>query len=73
MGEIEDFIGCTIKREFTKMTPNISQLDLINYMTQGFNKDMKSLMTFNNPATPNKGVLRNQETDIKILDSLQKR
>ena len=37
MGELEEFIGCTIKRDLTKMTLKISQTDLINKMTQGFN------------------------------------
>ena len=34
-------------------------------MTRGFNKDMKSLITFNTPATPHKGVVNIQETDKK--------
>ena len=34
-------------------------------MNQGFNKDMKSLMTFNTPATPHKGILLNKETNTK--------
>ena len=59
MGELEDFIGCTIKRDLTKMTLNISQPDIINKTTQGFNEDMQSLMTFNTPATSHKGVVRN--------------
>ena len=37
MGNIEDFVGCTIKRSFTKITPNTSKPDLINKTTQGFN------------------------------------
>ena len=60
MGELEDFIGCSIKRDLTKMTLNISQPDIINKTTQGFNEDMQSLMTFNTPATSHKGVVRNQ-------------
>ena len=35
-------------------------------INQGFIKEMKSLMTFNNPATPHKGVVSYQETDTKI-------
>ena len=54
MGEIEDFVGCTIKRNLTSTTLNIYQPDLITKTTQGFNKDTKSLMTINNPATPHK-------------------
>ena len=42
-------------------------------MNQGFNEDMKSLMTFNTPATTHKGIVHNQETDTKILYNLQKR
>ena len=34
-------------------------------MTQGFNEVAKSLMTFNTPATPYKGIVGNQETEIK--------
>ena len=34
---------------------------------------MKSLMTFNTPATPHKVFVRNQETDTKISYNLQKR
>ena len=49
MGEIEDFIVYTVKCDLTKMTLKISQPDLINKMTQVFNKDVKSLMTFNTP------------------------
>ena len=41
MGELEDFIGCIIKCDLTKMNLNISQIDIINNMTQGFNEDMK--------------------------------
>ena len=55
------------------MTLNISQPDLINKMTQGFKEDVKSLMNFNTPATPHKGVVRHQEKDTKISDDLQKR
>ena len=51
MGELEDFVGCTIKRDLTKITLNISHPDLINKMTQGFNEYKESLMTYNNTAT----------------------
>ena len=54
------------------MTLNIYQLDLISNMTQGFNEYMKSLMTFNTPATPHEGIVRNLETDTKISYNLQK-
>ena len=47
------------------MNLNISQPDIMNKMTQGFNGDVKSLMTFNNPATPHNGIVSNQETDTK--------
>ena len=72
MGELEDFIGCMIKRDLTKMTLNICQPDPINRMIRGFNGDMKSLMTFNTPATPYKGVLLNKKIDTKASDDLQK-
>ena len=38
MGESEDFVKFTIKRDLTKVTLNISQLHLINKKIQGFNK-----------------------------------
>ena len=66
MGELEEFIGFTIKRDLTNMTPKISQPDLIKNMIQVFDKDVKSLMTFNTPATPHKGILLNKETNTKI-------
>ena len=37
MGEIEDFVGCTIKCGLTKTTLTIYQPDLLTKMTQGFN------------------------------------
>ena len=52
MGELEDFTWFTIKRDLTKTNLNIYQPDLINKMTQVFNKNVKSLMTFNILATP---------------------
>ena len=55
------------------MTPKIYQLDLIIKITQVFNKDVKSLKTFNTPATPHKWFLRNQETAKKISCDLQNR
>ena len=60
MGELEDFTWFTIKRDLTKTNLNIYQPDLINKMTQVFNKNVKSLMTFNILATPHKGIVRNQ-------------
>ena len=60
MGELEDLAGCTIKRDITKMTINISQPDIITKMPQEFNKNEKSLITFNIPATPHKWIVRNQ-------------
>ena len=37
MGELEGFVGCTIKRDLIKMTLKIYQLNIITNMTQGFN------------------------------------
>ena len=42
MGELKDFIKCTINHELTKTTLKISQPDLITKMTQGFNEDVKT-------------------------------
>ena len=60
MSELEDFVGCMIKRDLTKTTINISQPDLITNMTQGFNEDVKSLMNLNTPNTTHKGIVCNQ-------------
>ena len=60
MGELEDLAGCTINRDITKMTINISQPDIITKMPQEFNKNEKSPITFNTPATPHKWIVRNQ-------------
>ena len=65
MGELEDFVGCMIKHDHTNMTLIISQLVLINKITQGFNEDVKSLMTFNIPDKSHKGDVRNQLKDTK--------
>ena len=73
MGPLEDFVGCTIKCGLSKKNIKISQPHLILKMTQLFNKDVKSLVTGNCPATPYKGIVRNQETDPKISNHLQKR
>ena len=70
MGDQEDFIGCTIKREITKMKLKISQPDLINKTTKVFNKDVKSLMAFNTPATSHKGIVYNQEKVTNISYNL---
>ena len=72
MVKLEEFIGCTIKCDITKMTLNISQPDISKKMTQGFNKDVKSLMTFNTPDTPHQGIVCNQEKYTNISDNLQK-
>ena len=73
MGELEDFVGCMIKRDLTKMTLKISQPRLINKTNQVFNKDMKSLLAFNTPYQRHKGIVHNQETDEKISCNIQKR
>ena len=73
MGELEDYKKCVIKRDLTKITLNIFQPDIINNMTQGFNKDVKSLMTFNTLDIPHTVIVSNQETDTKIPYNLQKR
>ena len=41
------------------MTINIYKPNLMIKMTQGFNEDMKSVMTLNNLDTPQKGIVRN--------------
>ena len=73
MSELEDFVGCAIKRDLTNMTLNISQPDIINKIYHRFNRDVKSLMIFNNPATLHKGIASNQETVTKIPYDIHKR
>ena len=73
MGEKEDFVGCKIKRDLSKMTLKISQLDIINKMDKGFIEDMKSLMTFNSPDKPHKRIVNNQGTDTKKSYDIHKR
>ena len=63
---LEYLVGCKIKCYLTKITLNIYQPRLITITTQGFNEDVKSIMTFNVPATPHKVIVRNQETDTKV-------
>ena len=55
------------------MNVSISQPDIINNMNQVFKGDLKSLMTFNTPATPHKGIVSNQETDTNISYDINKR
>ena len=54
MCEIEEFIGCKIKRDLTKVTLKIYQPGLINKITQWSNEGVRSLMIFDTPATPHK-------------------
>ena len=68
MDEIEDFIGCMINHDLTNITLNISQPNIINKTNQGFKEDVKSLMNFNTPAIPHKGIVRNKETYTKLSD-----
>ena len=55
MGELEYLVGCTIKCDFTKKTLKISKPHLITKITQGFNKDVLSLVIFNTPTTLHNG------------------
>ena len=60
MSELENFWGCTIKHDLTKMTLNIYQTHLITKMAQVFNNYVKSLMTFNASSILHKGIVNNQ-------------
>ena len=42
MCELEDFVGCEIKRNITKKTLKISQPYIITNMTQALNEDVNS-------------------------------
>ena len=61
MGPLEDFVGCTINLDLINTTLMISQLHLIKKMSEEFNNNMKTIMNFNTPDTPHKGIARNQE------------
>ena len=67
MGEPEEFIRFTIKRDLTKMTLKFFQPNLMTKMTLGLNEEVKSLMIFNTPGKPHRGNVSNQEIDTKIL------
>ena len=73
MGELEDFIGCTINHDLTKTNHNIYQPYLSTNMNQVFNGEVESLMTFTTPATLHKGIVSNRETGTNISNDLQKR
>ena len=60
-----------IRRDLTKMTLDIYETDIITKITQRFNEDVKSHMTYNAPDTPHKGILHNQETDKNIIHSIE--
>ena len=47
MCELEKLIGCTLNCDLTSTTLNIYQPDPFKNTTQGFKKDVKSLMTIN--------------------------
>ena len=70
---LEYFVECMIRNELTKMDLNIYQPHIITKITQGFNEELESLMTFNTPATPHNGIVHNQEADKQILNDIQKR
>ena len=73
IGELEEILECVIKRDLTNMNLNKSQPDMINKMNQGFNRDMKSLMTFNAPDITHKGIVSNQESEKIISCDIHKR
>ena len=68
----DSYAGCTINCDLTKMTINITHLDLITKTTQGFKEDMKSIMNFNTSATQQKGISYKQETDTKLSYNIHK-
>ena len=63
MGKLEEFVVCSIRGVLTKITLKTYQPHIINRTNQGSNKGVKSLMTFNTPDKPHKGVVLSQETD----------
>ena len=74
MVELEDLVGCKIKRDLTKMTINISQPDITNNMDQLFNKEMKQCINFNNQATPQRGLCvieKRTQNNIPYIEKIQ--
>ena len=51
----------------------MSEPNIISNITQGFNYDVKSLMTSNTPAIPHKGVVHKQETGTKTNQIIYRR
>ena len=41
MGDLEDFIGCTFKRDLTNMTLKIYQTNKVNKMNRGFKEGVQ--------------------------------
>ena len=72
MIKLEDFLVCMINCELNKTILKASQTRQINKTTQGFNKDVESLMILNTPDTPYKGIVCNQEICTKKSYNSQK-
>ena len=70
---MEKILGYKIKRDLNNITLNISQSHLISKLTQGFNDEVKSLMTLNTPMQHTSGLYKKKETGTNISKYLQKR
>ena len=71
MGELEDFLGYEIERGLTNKTLNIYQPHLITKITQGFNKDVKSLITFNTQLHRIRGLYGIKKQTQNIIGSTE--
>ena len=71
--KIDDFAEFIIKCDLTKMTLKISQPHIITKMNQGFDEDVKSIITFNNPDKPPTRILHNKGIYTEKSKYLQKR
>ena len=66
IGELEEFIGCTLNHDLTNTTLNISQPHIITNMSQGYNEGIKSIINFNTKDKTHKGIVGNQENTRKF-------
>jgi hypothetical protein len=67
---IEDFIGCNIKRDGNKIL--LSQPDLIKKMVEKFESKIKDLKEYETPAPASSHIIRCTEEEVGLSDDEQK-
>jgi hypothetical protein len=68
--DIEDFIGCRIKRENDKIL--LSQPDLINKMVSNFKEKIQGLKNYETPAPAGMHIIRCSEEEESVTEEEQK-